>query len=105
MNYSALPFPILVNGSTNGTITTVPAIFSLANDLTGNWLGIALLMLVWFVVFVSVNDAPIKRAAVASVFSLLASVAFYVIGIVQGWTVIFTTILNLAILYWLYRNY
>lgn len=99
----ATPFPVFLNGSANGTTTVVSA-FQLANSLTDNWLGVAILLILWFVFFVAVNDVPIKRASVASALSLLVSVILYVLGLVQGWVVIFCTILVLACFYWLFRN-
>ncbi len=103
MNVSAAPFPGLLNGSGNGT-TSVVSVFQTANSLTDSWLGLAVLLIVWFVFFVIINDAPIRRASVASAFALLSSVFLYVLGLCPSWAVIFCTILVLACFYLLYRE-
>lgn len=103
MNWSAYPYPILMNGSANGT-TSMTSLFQLANGFTNNFLGITILIIVWFVFFMAINDFVAKKAMVASVFTLVASVILYIIGLVQPWLVLFTTVLLIVSFYWMTRQ-
>lgn len=103
MNWSGYPYPVLLNGSANGT-SSLTALFQLSNNFTNGFLGIMILIIVWFVFFMAVNDFMAKKAMVASIFTLVASVILYIVGLVQPWVVLFSTILVIGSFFWLSRQ-
>lgn len=81
---------------------TTGQLFSAINDMTGSWLGIGFLLVLWVVSFASINDTNRVKLATASFFSTIAGVLFLTIGIITTpvmWIVGFIFALSLVFLY------